>query len=212
MSPKVEIRASPIHGRGVFATEDIPTGEYITNYCPDEFIFDLNDENAKVPARCFPYVLNSPCGECVLVGDPECEFDIEHCGFLVNDPYKAELPESLELDDNLDALIDYYATGLKISNVSLGKKMFATRDIKKGEELTTNYEYGYWLTRKHKVLTIPDDVRRISLMCSEAPFLKIILEMQDRKHVPAFFTLLLETTKIMEREQMEKDKAETATS
>jgi len=36
---KVEVRASPIHGRGVFAKQNIPQGELVTLY-PDDFMFN----------------------------------------------------------------------------------------------------------------------------------------------------------------------------
>ena len=212
MPAKIEVRPSPIHGRGVFAVEDIAQGELITNYVTKDKIYKVDDEKAQVHARCFGYILNGTDGKHVLVGDPESEFDLEHCGFLVNDTYKGNLPDTLDFDANLDALIDYYETGLKRANSTLSEKMHATRDIKKGEEIVTNYGYNYWLTRKHKVLQIPDDLRRICAMCSETPFLRIILEMKERRDVPTFFKLILETTKAMEREQMEKDKEETATS
>lgn len=207
MAPKVEIKKSPIHGRGVFATRDIKKGEYITKYCPDKMIFYRDDESAKVNARCFPYILNHPDGKRVLVGDPESEFDLDHCGFLVNDTYKAVLPDSLDFDENLKAAIDYYETGLRRSNVVLAPKMHAARNIKKGEELVTNYGFNYWLTRKHHVLEIPDDIRRVCMMCSDPSFLQIILEMKERRDVPAFFKLILETSKVLEREQEEHPEA-----
>ena len=77
--PKCEIRRSPVHGRGVFASKKIFCGQVITSYGNTEV--DHNSDYAMT----FPDGIHRG-------GHPDLATPSE-CGFLMNDGYKLTIGE-----------------------------------------------------------------------------------------------------------------------
>ena len=158
---KAKVGKSKIHGRGLFATEDIKEGETIYDYGGYDFCQKCMLTNllpGGLLERCEPYVL----GEIetrFYCGDPNIE---EPWGYLMNDHWKPNIPKSQNPLDHLDEIINYANNSEMICSVHLRRKCVARRDIKKGEELTCSYGYLYWAKYAMEE-TLPPRV--VSVLC-----------------------------------------------
>ena len=117
---KVEVKGSPIHGKGVFALENIPKGKIVWKFDPTHDLvlslddFNQLDESAKVELKRVAY-LSGSSGQYVY--PPE------------NDPARFTNHDGER--NNLSVKID--------EEVSKEPYFIANRDIEAGEELTNNY-------------------------------------------------------------------------
>jgi len=142
----VELRDSPLGGKGVFATKDIDVGTSCTMY-PPNYLRCLNGNKG--------FCLDSSTGECLqsqeiademtnrlldykmgedegitLFGDPEFNDEWSFLGHMIND-----LSYNKTFDYDWDkGNVLYNPTGHIISYMP----------IKKGEELSLHYDVGYW--------------------------------------------------------------------
>ena len=118
MIMKICVKDSPVHGLGVFATEDIPEGGLI-ELCP---YLVIDDDDLQETNRLNDYLFTSP-------DDPGDYLVLMGFGMLYNhgDPANAEW----QIDDTDNRFV----------------RMTAARHIKKGEEILHDYGSDYWTTR-----------------------------------------------------------------
>jgi len=134
-------------GEGLFATEDIKEGEYITTY-PVCWVV-VQEEGKRSYATCqdvYPNYqklveeedyLNKKCGnysvglfeDFTCLADPDVRYDNRLYGHMINDL-------SVEGEDEYD--VDKRNVAFSFLDVH------AVRDIKKGEELSICYGKDYW--------------------------------------------------------------------
>ncbi len=115
---KICVKDSPLHGLGVFATEDIAKGGLI-ELCP---YLVIDDDDLQETNRLNDYLFTSP-------DDPGDYLVLMGFGMLYNhgDPANAEW----QIDDEDNRFV----------------RMTAARDIAKGEEILHDYGSDYWTTR-----------------------------------------------------------------
>jgi len=142
----VQVKPSLINGggTGLFATRDIGKGQPVVIYygtkMTDQEIFDLYLSDRDQYERLAPYLRGTPNGF-AIIGDKTTDNSVLH-GVYVNDI-------ALIGKVNLNSFQIYAAT-LKLCNLKVVETLdypvyFATRRIKKGEELYVHYGIGYWL-------------------------------------------------------------------
>ena len=149
----VQVRSSPVHGRGVFALRDIQKSEIACFYDGDvktfaEILSDYDKVNKK-------YWISHPTKpDSVLCGypNPVNNFGV---GQLINDSTMLNIKE-LDFKKGIKDCEDYTITSRRLENVRLDAdfQMRATRDIKAGEELFLHYGYKYWLQELSECLTV----------------------------------------------------------
>jgi SET domain len=165
---KVQVKESPTHGLGVFATETIKKGELVTRY-PADLIFqgtesgynlvtdgltDLEYAEARVARLTIDQVKSyilSLCDDLYIFGDPE-RHSPGKCAHIINDGVMLDKINTSPTPANAGKEHhNYYLRGLRcncVFNQSTdkdGRWAVAIRDIQAGEELFTNYGYQYWV-------------------------------------------------------------------
>jgi SET domain-containing protein len=110
-SKKIEVKDSPIHGRGVFATSDIQAGEVLEE-C---HFFILSHTHTAVNDGCLYSMIF-----CWPMGNKECHAVVLGYGTIYN-----------HADDN-------NATWETDRELRL-YRFYATKEIKSGQEILTNY-------------------------------------------------------------------------
>ena len=144
---RVEIKDSPVHGKGVFAKEDIKKGELITFYPADAWInngmintYTMTAEKAQDLSL---YAYRFTSGDLDIFGDPAKIDDPAYLGHMINDAVEYRPRKSSERE--------YAASSLKKSNIIfhvIAKEwhvaIVAIRPIKAGEELFVCYGPQYW--------------------------------------------------------------------
>ena len=156
---KVEVRSSAIHGKGVFAVQDIAAGEVATLY-PADWVAYMPHETRRTPGH-FELIIPSDrvdmpeggfldtaytydvCANFSIQGDPTQHDDPNYLGHMLNDGARATVdPRSHRI---------YCACTLAKSNCKFEIKndgitvaVTAKRDITAGEELLVPYGVGYW--------------------------------------------------------------------
>ena len=150
------IKASPIHGNGVFARRRIEKGTIITMYPCDAFILNLKgrgDLHAKAngenmlhteAALLSAYSATLDLTGVSICGDPD-KYSNAACGHLINDG------SSLLKDDfNSDDIIKYITESTAVSNcyfISLAGAalaVVASKTINRGDEILTSYGAAFW--------------------------------------------------------------------
>ena len=159
--PKTEVRASTIHGKGVFALEDIPIFTPVAIYPIDYCCFNMGKEEIRlqtrndVPSYNQNYkVLNQYRINYSLNTENTALDDMEVC--YVADPAKQDYGHAHLIndagcmtEDSLEAW-DAYMRTFQHSNVieyhigTFGLFFIAIRDIKAGDELLYHYGMSYW--------------------------------------------------------------------
>ena len=159
--PKTEVRASKIHGNGVFALEDIPMFTPVAMYPIDYCCFNIGKEEIRMQTRMdvpsynqnykvldqYRISYNKNTENTVLD-------DIDVC--YVADPAKQDYGHAHLINDagcmtepTLNAW-DAYMRTFQHSNVveyhigTFGLFFVAIRDIKAGDELLYHYGMAYW--------------------------------------------------------------------
>ncbi len=166
----LQVRASDVHGQGVFATRSLPPGGVLTSYpchllseglaveriC--EGAVDASPENLQRMADTYSYNLRGT----LLIGLPERHSDQRLLGHMLNDGCLVDVFR----DTPLDALRDrdtharllklYYANVLRHCNCKFRQDALAltvcvvsTRAIAPGEELLLSYGLSYWLDHNY---------------------------------------------------------------
>lgn len=123
-SPYVSVRKSKIHGTGIYAKKDIPKGSRVIEYTGEKVTKKESDRRADLPL--------------------ENNADNEELGAV----YIFELTKRHDIDGYVDyntaRLINHSCDPNCESDIIKGKIwIIALRDIKKGEELSYNYNYGW---------------------------------------------------------------------
>lgn len=186
----IEIKKSPIHGLGVFATEFIPKGTNITKYNQDRVYQKDNLPSGEyVTRKELDYIIETGENEIVV---PNIELrDVKECGQLINDAADIEsISASRDTEKHIEGLVKYYRS--KNFNARLGKDIIAVRDIEPGEEILTLYGYAYWVTRAMKTIAIPTwEISFISNLLKEHAITKTVCEMKNETDVVAFIRCCL---------------------
>lgn len=121
---KIKIAESPLHGKGVFACENINKNEIITIYPFHEF-----DGHEK-------YI--SYLCDIVIAGNPNKIDNINLIGHMLNDNFDYELfKNKKEYVENNNCM---FMGSDKLQVIFL----ITTKKIKKGDELTVSYSSEYW--------------------------------------------------------------------
>jgi hypothetical protein len=183
-SAKVEVKPSliPGAGLGVFATRDISPGEEITNYIGSIVSKSTIDEYPDL----IEYAQQVGDGSFCIVGDKSACNVLDGVGHLINDGYMPSiiLMRWLKLSNILHNPVglgllsaitySYYCVSTSKSNCisiddskTMTVKMFATRHIKKGDELYYSYSMPYWeasVVKNHpEVKAVPPDLENLAL-------------------------------------------------
>ena len=184
----IEIKDSPIHGVGVFATQFIPKGTHITKY-NDARVFkdtELTDKD-QVTRLELDYVFRAADGK-VLVPDYKLR-DVSQCGQLINDAANVDaIPNDTVIEPHLKSIIRYYKSPY---NAALNENIRALKDIQPGEEILTLYGYGYWATRATKRLELPWEILYITNLFKEHDIVNIVAEMKNEDDIIAFIKCCL---------------------
>lgn len=118
LQQKITVGVSPIHGQGVFATEDITKGEVIER-CP---YLVIDDDDLAEENRLNDYLFTSP--------DASTDYlVIMGYGMMYN--HDADANAEWEIDDDNRFV-----------------RFSATKDIAAGEEIFQDYGEEYWKTRE----------------------------------------------------------------
>jgi len=173
VQPFVEVKESRLHGKGLFATKNIPKGTRIAF-----FKGDLQDSKTTVKMRknvdgtlgikeatsyfrnyvtpdpLYDRVMAHPKKEGFMVvasvdqSESESSFGV---GQYVNDgacPLRLTKP-GLDFADASKALSEYQAESLESMNCEVDKNLWfmTTKDVKSGDELLTHYGFEFWVHR-----------------------------------------------------------------
>ena len=165
---KIEIRPSPIHGNGVFATDDITKGTIITFY-PAHAVF-INGELGSDDNEFLKIIKKNKydqsygvCGNSYgydflnIIGNPKKYENKLLLGHMINDCVGnifKDIPFN-EIKDNeikfKNCTVSYFLHGIKKMNCRLEYHpkypiiyILTSRDIKQNEELLTLYGPSYW--------------------------------------------------------------------
>lgn len=115
----IEVRDSPIHGLGVFATEDIPAGGLIERCA----YLVIDDDDLQEANRLNDYLFTSP-------DDPGDYLVLMGCGMLYNHASPSNAEWQIDEEDNRFVRIT------------------AVVPIAKGAEIFQDYGEEYWRTRE----------------------------------------------------------------
>lgn len=116
---KYVIKDSPLHGLGVFASEDLPSGSTIERCA----YIVIDDDDLHEINRLNDYLFTSP-------DDPGDYLCVMGAGMLYN---HSDVPNAAwEIDDDDNRLLRFYTTS----------------DVAAGEELLHDYGSEYWTTRE----------------------------------------------------------------
>ena len=136
-----EVKASPIHGRGVFTTRNVKKGEKLCMYGGKRVARKDSD-----PLSPYKYALSKTE---VLEGDPNPQNKIM-VAQLINDACSIEIDEKDSFLTVLTKFCRYLAITAKCGNVDFvkGKEVvcIALKDIPIGTELLVPYGIPYWVS------------------------------------------------------------------
>lgn len=171
---KVEVRASPIHGRGVFAKQKINKGELITIYPAHYVSVRPGGHDNPGSLGCIGSSLVERKGlvltetirsfyafdvteHYVIYGHPDLIDNPAFLGHMINDGAKGH---STKATHNQKELLVYTKVSLALSNSKfqvvggLCVVIVATKEIQIGDEVLVTYGYSYWTsvnTKQHPV-------------------------------------------------------------
>lgn len=164
----VEVKSSPVHGKGVFATKNIKEGDLITLY-PGDIVAYIPDANGKDKNHLvlpfysermekanseasnkkeniydlyssYKYNVND---HYTIIGCPEFTDNPSYCGHLINDRCDFD-----KITPEIYSKLSLLKTNSKFVNIARDSHVVivARRDIVKGEEIFISYGVGYWET------------------------------------------------------------------
>ncbi len=169
-TPHIRIGESKVHGRGVFATKEIPIGSLVTFY-PADLVTYFPNKNQEIEGpknvvgfeseRCKEDVARltfQGVRECIedyeftidehyaIYGHPKYDLDVQYLGHFVNDRFKPDgnkiTPQMyLHLSSSRANCMFYvFERGLAVGIVSIAT-------VKEGQELFVTYGKKYWESR-----------------------------------------------------------------
>ncbi len=172
---KIEVKESNIHGNGVFATDNIKKGDFITIYPTDAYRLEnatnnrgftyrkdlekVNDhddfqENFDNYKDTHSYGIKYNNNKLKIFGNPYNYQNLKYVGHIVNDGVgdlfrdltANNINNDVELKNAVVRTIDSLDAKCNSKFETVDGKTFvqSTRDIKKGEEILTFYEFDYW--------------------------------------------------------------------
>lgn len=123
-SEYIVVRRSRIHGTGVYARKDVPKGARVIEYTGEKVTKKESDRRSRLPLE---NNADNPEMGAVYLFELNKRYDVD--GYV---------------DFNTARLINHSCDPNCESDIIRGKIwIIALRDIKKGEELTYNYNYGW---------------------------------------------------------------------
>jgi hypothetical protein len=137
---KCELRPSLIHGRGVFACADYPTGTVMCLY----------DGETKTEKKESTFRIGE---DFVGFSIPRSKVGIAQ---FINDAVAPDFSGAQTFAERFLACAQYQADSLARSNVIIeprGQKIWAvtSRDVTKDTELLFSYDIGYWVARSAEI-------------------------------------------------------------
>lgn len=141
-----QIKDSGIHGKGVFAKNNIQKREVITMY-PYHVIID-SDDIYKFADGIHPvsynkfakYIYQNSCGE-QFAGLPHICDDSTYIGHMINDGSNSKRESEYYTNTKINCI---FFDVLDSIGSCIGTAIVATRDISADEELFLQYGYQYW--------------------------------------------------------------------
>ena len=169
----IEVKTSNIHGKGVFATDNIPAGSIITFYpahsvCIDGLFYFFKDydndsfkENIENNNYCKIYGFSGGFStytngdNITIIGNPDNTENTLLLGHMINDA-AGNVFENIRYEETdgikfKNAVATYYVNGKNKKNCKISVQpdslicyVVATRNIVAGEELLVLYDSIYW--------------------------------------------------------------------
>jgi len=163
----VEVRDSPVHGRGVFTLRKMKRGERVCFYdgelkTQSQLHKQVREQKVALNKEYWMSHPSNPdltlCGYSI----PQNKFG---CGQLIND---SKMPKIEELDyrKGLEECEEYVTESQRLANTSFmpeGKEfyIYAIKDIDQGEELFLHYGYKMWLQDMSESLPQEDYMKKL---------------------------------------------------
>lgn len=165
---KVEIRSSRIHGKGVFAKENIRKGEIITMYPGDILRYYFNKDKGSPPkggSKCgimvsssvsdemYREIMNNPLdgnlakymfdvNDCYnIIGHPDLISDPAYFGHMCNDGARSSSYADVQIYSNVCLLLN---NSMYYNIIDCHVAIMAYKDIKINEEILVSYGLNYW--------------------------------------------------------------------
>merc|ERR1712029_119760 len=176
VQPRVTVKNSPLHGKGLFATENISKGTRVAY-----FKGDLKDSKVAVKMRKnrdgslgvveastyfrsvaasdpdYDCIMSHPKKEGFMVVGREGQHDAEGCGFglgqYVNDgaspSFDSRRLSDMDFAQASKELSEYQERSLDRMNCEVDKNLWfvTTKDVTAGQELLTHYGFEFWVHR-----------------------------------------------------------------
>ncbi len=172
MQSYIEIKESPIHGMGVFATNDIPMKTVITFY-PADMVMYYPDGNKKEDCKKNALLRCSERSKSIIAskevimqewkniasyrfelgeditiaGHPKCIDDTKYLGHMINDRFKPD-NNKITPDHYLQMSMARMNCCFYPLKSGLHVAIVTCKDIAKGEELFISYGMNYWKHNK----------------------------------------------------------------
>jgi hypothetical protein len=161
--PPCEVRTSTIHGRGLFATTDLPPNALLALYPPDavliqdgqdKFAILLDPTSTTVPPEEIRRAYGATVDKnIVVVGYPDVDHGPMFQAHIANDGAKGSLSLLDKPEDIARERMIYTAVSTRKQNATLVRHksvpewicLRTTRPVRAGEEILITYGHGYWL-------------------------------------------------------------------
>ena len=165
----IEVKDSKIHGKGVFAKQDIKTGSVVTLYPVDGYSDDnktyhitdkLTDKTNTFDDH--SYVVND---DLKIVADASKFDNPVQLGHMINDSVGNTFVGTT-VHNIKDGVYEYVMKSNNNCSIKVNQKygliyVVVTRNIDAGEELLTSYSPAFWFSR------VSDDLKLFYEVCSE---------------------------------------------
>lgn len=194
----VEIRQSSIHGKGLFATKDIPKDVVITFYPAHALLwngkFVPNDKDPKLITNrdeISRYYGNyiSFTDNMEVIGNPTNTSNKLLLGHMINDAsgnvfQDVKFDRTKDLKEFKNLVAEYYIKGLKKKNCRLTTDtnkiitcVVTTREVKKDEEILTYYDPTYWFNLNYGTFNdnMNHALKNTMILMSDTEFAKWVL-------------------------------------
>jgi len=209
------IKPSPIHGKGVFATKDIPKNTIVTLYPPHAIKINgnmiphadpqnLKDFESNFNEYLRDYLACSSLSDSqMFIGNPNI-ISNSFAGHIINDAC-GNIFKNISFDETKkypifrNLVSDYYMKSIKNRNCRLVSDnndlvicVETKKDIRAGDELLICYEPAYWFSYNYNNI---DNIDNYDPNYCKTLITKMLL---DPKFDPTFFTLIQNLKKFFE--------------